>query len=186
MSQGKITLSNLRQNSEIKDDNVCEEDGCSVRLDRMPDRAVFHPDDIPSSNPRADCCIFFPDESKGSTNQLYRNKDSNDSSVVTNLALIELKNTIEKPEHIKTQIEGAIDFAVDLLKECSDPPWNISWICAVAHNNRNMYNKSIKNKKIKRHIGGDLYIFRLVPIDSDQSLRDIFESDEYEDTIRVL
>lgn len=173
MSGDEITLSLLKERSRIPDRGVCEEEGCSVTLDRMSDRVVFHPDEDDSvSHQRADCAIFFPSEDDSGT--LYRHSETNNQVVPEYLAIVELKNTIEKPSQIENQIEGALDFAVELLEGCKNPPWNLKCLCVVAKNRVNVYRKPVDQIRIRKHINGKTFIFNPLIVDSEESVRDIF------------
>jgi len=186
MTGSKITLSQIRDACELSDCDQCKESGCSVRLDRMPDRVVFKPEQDSSDEPMADCCIFFPEKDDDDQNQLYRNKSHSHTPKTDYLAITELKSTIEKPSHIMNQIEGALDFAIDIIGDCEAPPWNITCFCIVMKNRTNTYNKSLKGKQIVKNIDGETHFFRAIPVDSDTSLRDLLGKEEIKDTMSEI
>lgn len=185
MARKSITLPILEEESGLNSCNQCDENGCSVRLDRMPDRVVFRPDQADVNEPRADCSIFFPDEDNSSEN-LYRRDGGTEPKEANYLAIVELKNTASKPSRIKKQIEGAIDFSIELLKECSDPPWDVKCVCLIAKKNVRLGHKSIKGISIKKNVRGNLHIFRPVPIDSDESLRDVLKQKDVANSVSKL
>lgn len=184
MKYNKIELSTLESECALTNCDQCAENGCSVRLDRMPDRSIFRPDEAEDNEPRADCSIFFPEEDDSSN--LYRNSGQDTEPKTDYLAVVELKNTISRPKDIKEQIEGAIDFSIDLLKECGEPPWGIQCFCLIAKNKVNLQHKSVKKIRIRKNISGDMHIFRPLLIDSDESLREAMEKEDVANSMSTL
>lgn len=184
MSADELTLSALRENSELPDQDVCHENGCRVQLDRMSERAVFRPDESDISEPRADCAIFFPERNEDAA--LSRDTEQPVEISPAYLAIVELKNTISQPSKIKEQIQGALNFAIGLLEDCNNHPWRIRCLCIVAKNRVNSYRKVVDQIRFKKHIHGKTYIFNPIIVDSGHSVRSAFEDGKYSDEINDI
>jgi hypothetical protein len=186
MSTGQIPLREVEEKATIPACDNCAENGCSVELDRMSDRVVFRPDDEDTDEKRADCAIFYPRENE-SDSQLYRNRGGEGEDPVAEfLSIVELKSTVSRPQRIEQQIAGALDFALDVLERCCDPPWNIRCFCVISKDRVRIQHKDLRRIRVKRHIGGDTRIFRPTIVDSGSSLREIAESEGTEDVIREI
>lgn len=184
MSSHSITLSQLREVCNLPDCSSCSDNGCNVQLDGMPERVVFRPDEEDDQNPRADCVIFFPENSasRPRTISLESPEDISPQFV----AIVELKNTISDPNRIKQQLEGALDVAIGLLEECADPNWGIKCFCLVAKNRTNTYHKSILQIRIRKTINGTPKIFRIIPVNSGESIREAMQWDRVQDAMVPL
>lgn len=184
VSSNPVTLDAIRSESPVSPCSDCSEEGCRIQLDRMSERVVIRPDEEDGSGERADCAIFFPDENNQSSS-LYRN-DTAGPIEADYLAVVELKNTVSNPDKIEQQIEGALDFAIEVLQSCQDPNWQLRCFCLVCKNRTRRYNKPISKIRIRKNICGEMYIFRPIPVDSGESLRDVMEWERVEDTMRDL
>lgn len=141
----------------------------------MSQRVIFHPEDL-DNNPRADCAIFFPerDNTSGRGISLSSTNDSTDSP--NYLSIVELKSSYGSSNSVRDQIEGAIEFVVDVLSDCDDPPWGLECYCIVPHSTGYKRRRQVRFTK---HIRGEHYIFRAEPVNNGESLRDIVERDIY-------
>lgn len=184
MSADELTLSVLRENSDLPDQDMCHENGCSVQLDRMSERVVFRPDDSDISEPRADCAIFFPERNEDE--ELFRDSGQTNEAPPAYLAIVELKNTISRPSKIEEQIHGALEFAINLLEDCIEPPWDIRCLCLVAKNRVNTYRKTVDQIRFRKHIHGTTYIFNPVIVDSGYSVRSALEDGRFSSEINEI
>lgn len=181
-----ITISEIKRKSDLPERSDCEENGCELLLDDIPHRAALEPDAVNSGETRADCCIFFPEELEES-NTLYRDEQTEEEDPEPEYAgIIELKNTVSDPGSIKQQLKGALDCAVDILQECDDPPWNISFFALVAHNGVRTPHKSIRDKRVATRVDGNAIPLNPVPVRSGSILREVIEEEDVQKAIYTL
>lgn len=165
---GRLSLGDLRVNSPISECDKCEENNVKVTLDNLPERVIFRPENL-DNNPRADCTIFFPEESSTS-NELFRDTDEGSDIEPDYLSIVELKSTYGYSSNVKEQIEGAIDFVIDLLSACDDPPWGIECYCIVPHVSGYKRRSQVR---ITKSIDGRTRIFNVKPVNNRESLREL-------------
>jgi hypothetical protein len=155
----------------------------------MSDKIVFCPDEEIDDRSMADCVIFYSSESDDRSlgpNEVPLGDDCFGSSSLESLAIVELKNNIYDPRNIEDQIDGALDFAKELLQEC-DVPWSLHSFCLVVHksSSRNA-SKKIRRKKIRKEIGGDFCIFRPIPVNSGEILTEVEHWDDVSETAKQI
>lgn len=172
-----VTLNKIKRNSPLTECDNCEDSNVKIKLDDMPDRVIFHPEDL-DNNPRADCAIFFPEQTESSS--LPWEESEEDSIEPDYLSIVELKSTYEAGSGIKDQIEGAIDFVVDILSRCEDAPWNLKTYCLIPHDTG--YKKGEEMRLVK-NIEGNKKIFWTVSVNNGGSLREIVNRDVYNEEI---
>jgi hypothetical protein len=176
MSGENLNMPNISNICPIPECNSCDENGIKIGLDRMPHRAIFAPEDL-DDNPRADCAIFFPEEGQVNRNPLYRNVEEHESQFEPNyVAVVELKSTFRNANSVKDQIEGGIDFVIDVLREFGDPPWGLECYCLVPHETSGNYSKR-RQLRISKNIDGEHFIFWVEGVNNGESLRDLVEQD---------
>ena len=173
MSLGSITFDDIRRGSPLPECENCEDNNVKIELDRMPVRLIYHPEDL-DNNPRADCAIFFPSEYE-TQDPLYRHETPDIPDEPDYLSIIELKSTYGQSSSVKDQLEGAIDFVIEVLSECDEPPWNLECYCLVPHDSGY---KRRSYARITRQIGGRHRIFNAEPVNNGESLRDIVDRND--------
>ena len=189
MSQSELTTDDLESKSEIGTCSDCSEEGCSINLRGMSDKIVFRPDEEIDDRSMADCVIFYSSESDDRSlgpNEVPIGDDRSESSPLESLAIVELKNNINNPKNIEDQINGALEFAKELLQEC-DVPWRLNSFCLVVHKSSSSNaSKKIRRKQIMKNIGGDVHIFRPIPVSSGEILTEVEHWDDVNETAKQI
>lgn len=172
----EIALMSISKTCSLKEYDSCEESGCSIRLDNISPRKIFRPEEISDGNERADYSVFFSEpqdsESHGRGVPLT---SGDDNEAVDYVAAIELKSTVDKRSKIKSQIKGAVNFIIDVLKKISDPEWGIKCLCLVAYKYSNI---PLRKSPIsfQKNLDGKMKRFSILPIKNNGKLVDVFEN----------
>ncbi|SNR49192.1 hypothetical protein [Halorubrum vacuolatum] len=172
-----ITLSQVSNTLSISEYDSCEESGCRIRFDDIPERVVVRPEELGDDDERADYAVFFPEPQTNRPSGIGTPLDSagsSNSNAVDYVAAIELKSTFDDRKKVKSQIEGAIDFIIDTLTNICQPWWEVKCLCLVVPRTSNI---NLRKNPITfdKHLRGKRKIFEVVTLRNNQELVSVFE-----------